>query len=584
MLKVIKFKVQGIKSENCQYLLETEIDILNGVKNISVDYRTGESKVEFDNREISPALIFKKIEELGYEVDKKSLTSVSSIREHTYHVEGMHCASCEVIIEKRLLKENNIEAVDASTSKGKVVIEHTGDSPTIETLNKILSKESYSFSEKPTEKQSESLLKSSKTGQIIINKQRLKDHLIMVGISLVLIVGFILLYKSGLSALISVNTTSALPMFFIFGILAGLSSCAALVGGIILSMSKQWMEIYVKKQSTIQRLEPHFLFNIGRLISYGLFGALLGSIGKAVQLSISLTSILMFAVSIMMLFLALQMLGVKYFQKFQITAPKFITRYVADETHFNGRYMPFLMGAATFFLPCGFTITAQGLALASGNVIQGGLIMLLFALGTAPTLLAIGFSSIKFSKNKHLANKFLKIAGALVLFFALFNINAQLNVLGLPSLDDISLNSGQSAETTEDGLPPIVDGKQILKTDALAYAYEPNYLKVRSGIPVQWEITDKGTSGCTNAIMSRSLFDGEIALTPGTTSIKEFTPEEPGKYKFSCWMGMVSGVIEVVDRNGNSASGSDIAAEDEIVPSGAQGCGCGSKSSGSCGQ
>ncbi len=108
----------------------------------------------------------------------------------------------------------------------------------------------------------------------------------------------------------------------------------------------------------------------------------------------------MFAVSVMMLFLALQMLGVKQFQRFQITTPKFITRYAVNEKNFSGRYMPFIMGGLTFFLPCGFTITAQGLALASGSVLQGGLIMLFFAIGTLPMLLMIGLSSVKFLRNR----------------------------------------------------------------------------------------------------------------------------------------------------------------------------------------
>ncbi|KKP72257.1 MAG: hypothetical protein UR65_C0018G0007 [Candidatus Moranbacteria bacterium GW2011_GWE2_35_164] len=52
---------------------------------------------------------------------------------------------------------------------------------------------------------------------------------------------------------------------------------------------------------------------------------------------------------------------------------------------------------------------------------------------------------------------------------------------------------------------------------------------------------------CTNAIIAKSLFEGEIALTVGKTSIQEFTPKKAGKYKFSCWMGMVTGTIEVVN-------------------------------------
>jgi sulfite exporter TauE/SafE len=378
-----------------------------------------------------------------------------------------------------------------------------------------------------------------------------------LGIGLLIIIGFIGLNKLGLSGLINVGSKSSLPMFFVFGIIAGISSCAALVGGIILSISKQWGELYLDDDSFWKKIQPHLIFNTGRIISYGVLGTALGAIGSKLNFSLKFGPILVIAVSIMMIFLAFQMFGFKAFRKFQFTMPKFITRFIASESNFKGRYMPFLMGAFTFFLPCGFTITAQGLALISGSATQGGLIMFLFALGTLPSLLAIGLSSVKFSQKPHLSNRFLKISGILVLFFALYNINFQLNVLGISSLSDLGINSIQPSNTeksnslqNEEGLPSIVQGKQILKMDASSRGYSPSYLKVKVGIPVRWEITDTGTSGCTNAVISKNLFEGEIPLTPGQTSIKEFTPEKPGKYKFSCWMGMISGIIEVIDKNG----------------------------------
>ncbi|NQU77970.1 sulfite exporter TauE/SafE family protein [Candidatus Falkowbacteria bacterium] len=575
MLKKIKFRIKGIKNENCKFLIETEVDVLGGVKDALVDWKRGEGEVEFDSEKTDSIKIFNSIERLGYKVLKEGRQDAPSILEHTYFTRGMHCPSCEILIEKRLLEEKNIQAVEASVNQGKVLIEYEGERPTTLELNKIFEGDGYTFLSEKSKDSNSSFKELKHSDDLVISKHKFKDFLIILGISLLLIIGFIFLHRSGLSARISVNASSALPMFFVFGVLAGLSSCAALVGGIVLSMSKQWSEVHAKSKSTIKKLEPHFLFNLGRLVSYGVLGAVFGAVGKALQLSLTFTSILMFAVSVMMLFLALQMLGVKYFQRFQITAPKFITRYAADETNFRGKYMPSLMGAATFFLPCGFTITAQGLALASGSVWQGGLIMLFFALGTLPMLLGIGFSSVKFSRNPKVASRFLKVAGVLVLFFALFNINAQLNVLGLRSLDDISLKG--TAMAAEAGLPEIINGKQILKTDALSYAYEPNYLKVKVGVPVRWEIADKGTSGCTNAIMSRGLFEGEIPLTPGQTSVKEFTPEKTGKYKFSCWMGMISGIIEVVDDTGSTAG------SNEIIESGAKGCGCGGGDSGTCG-
>jgi len=507
---------------------------------------------------------------------------VSKLKGYTYFVRGMHCPSCEILIEKNLLKEKGIEAVEASTGKNEVRIEYFGNRPSIKKLNIIFQKENYIFSDTEIKKTENNnpIFQIDQHKQLIINKDKLYNLLIIVGTSLAVIVGFFILIKSGLAALLSVNSQSSLPAFFIFGMLAGFSTCSALVGGLILSMSKQWLELYPNENSTLQKLKPHLLFNFGRLISFALVGILLGTIGSALRISLTFTSILTLVISIIMIILGLQMLGVKALAKFQITMPKFMTRFVADENNFKMKWMPFLMGAFTFLLPCGFTIATQGLALISGNPLQSGLIMLAFALGTLPALLLIGFSSVKFTQKIHLANRFLKIAGVLVLFFAIYNINSQLNVLGLNSFNDLNFNSNKTINL-DNSLPPIVNGKQVIKMDALSFGYEPNKIRVRVGVPVRWEITDKGTSGCTNAIISKDLFKGQIDLTPGTTSIKEFTPQKPGRYKFSCWMGMVSGLIEVVDENSSTGDFDN----SEVIESGNTSCGtgCGGGCGGGCG-
>lgn len=463
------------------------------------------------------------------------------MKEIIYYVQGMHCASCELIIEKKLLREKGVRAVEASAGKGELRIEYEGQKPNLSHLNQLFSENHYFFSEKPIKLESKN--------------QTLKA----LGMALVLILGFIAFNKAGLSDLISVNSASSLPAFFLFGLLAGFSSCAALIGGLILSLSKQWKGPL-----------PHVLFNSGRLLSYLFFGAILGIIGSAFQLSPTFSSLLVFLVSGIMIILGLQMLGIAGLQRFQLTLPKSITRYAADESHFQNRYLPFLMGALTFFLPCGFTLTAQALAIASGNWAQASLIMFSFSLGTLPALLLIGFSAEKLYRQPHLSGVFLKIAGVLVLFFALFNINNQLNVLGFKSLNNLISKTNVSGQTQAEGLAPIVGGKQVLKMDASSQGYQPNYFKVRVGIPVRWEITDRGTSGCTNAVISKGLFDGQIPLTPGQTSVKEFTVAKPGKYKFSCWMGMISGTIEAVDSSGKI---DQVSAQE--TPSGASGCGCG---------
>ncbi|MEK7172487.1 MAG: sulfite exporter TauE/SafE family protein [Patescibacteria group bacterium] len=509
------------------------------------------------------------------------------MKEQKYFVQGTHCASCELLIEKKLLEMSNIKSVEASSAKGEVLIEHEGERPNAAHLNKIFKKEGYTFSEK----------------KIVDEKPADTSNFInTAAVAVIIVVGFLLLNKLGLQKFVNVSASSSLPAFLLFGLLAGLSTCVALVGGLMLSMAKQWGEVYADKNTALQRAKPHLMFNAGRLISYALLGGVLGAIGGKLQLSLTFNAGLVIVVSVMMAFLALQMLGVKAFRKFQITMPKFMTRYAADEKNFQGKYMPFVMGALTFILPCGFTITAQSLALLSGSFLQGSLIMLFFALGTLPVLLFIGFSSAKLVSNQKLSGQFLKVAGLIVLFFAFFNINNQLNVLGVSNISDFFLQTAKSAigptqrnapsgaNVNEGDLPAIVNGQQVIKMEASGGGYSPNYFKVRVGVPVRWEITDVGTSGCTNAIISRSLFDGQIGLTPGQVSVKEFTPQKAGKYKFSCWMGMVSGIMEVVDlgasaagSNSNNANNAASPPSGDIIPSGAKGCGCGGGGGGSCG-
>lgn len=503
----------------------------------------------------------------------------SSLQTSTYYVSGMHCPSCEILIEKRIIKEDSVEMVDVSLSKGTVTIEYqtnTNKKITPEYLNKIFVDDGYRFSLNPFKK---SKLIATNSHCAVPDEEPSNSYTPFF-IASAFILGYIFLSKTGLSSLISVNAQSSLPIFFLFGLLAGVSSCAALVGGIVLSLSKQWLSYYNDSDTVLNKAEPHFLFNIGRVVGYAGLGALLGLVGNLFRLSPIVSAMLVISVSLVMILLGLQMVGVKALRNFQIRLPKSITGKVADESNFQGRFAPLLMGALTFFLPCGFTITAQALALASGNPIQGALIMGLFALGTVPGLLAIGLSSVKFHSNPKSSKQFSMIAGLLVLFFAAFNINSQLSVLGVSSVNDIiSVPTSTQTSQIAGELPPMVNGKQVVKISASSSGYTPNRIRMRANTPTRWEVTANNISGCTNAIISRSLFDGQIDLTDGTTSVKEFTSPKPGIYKFSCWMGMVSGTVEIVDDNGSTGTATNA----QPIGSGAKGCGCGG-GSGSCGR
>lgn len=459
--------------------------------------------------------------------------------ESTFYVQGMHCASCEILIEKRLIKQNSVVMVDAQLSKNIITVKHQkGDIITPSFLNKMFADDGYQFSY--------NAFKKSKYISANATCALPQDNTSTFFIAALIIIGFLLLNKTGLTTLVSVNTNSSLPLFLVFGLLAGFSSCAALVGGIVLSVSKQWVSRYGNTDSTLTKLQPHFLFNTGRVLGFILFGAILGYVGTFFKLSPLFTASLIVLISIVMVVLGLQMLGIRSLAQFQIRLPKSLTVGLADESNFKGRLAPFFMGALTFFLPCGFTITAQTLALASGNPISGALIMGGFALGTIPGLLAVGYSSVKLHSNPNTSAKFSSIAGYLVLFLALYNINNQLTVLGLPNVSFLFATTAATQVAAAD-LPPIVNGKQVIKMQASANGFTPNNFKIRAGVPVSWQITATANAGCASSIVANGILPDRLDLAPNVPVTKEFIASNTGNYRFSCGMGMYTGSFNVVN-------------------------------------
>lgn len=446
---------------------------------------------------------------------------LNEMKSCTYSVSGTHCRSCELIIEKEVALLKGVKSVSASTKTGTVKIIYSADNkPDASQLNQLFKDSGYVFST-DTE----------------ISKSSIKTDPFFVLIISGLIIGiYYILGKIGIFGSVSVSSSSLPPVFFFFGLLAGFSTCAALVGGIVLSLTNRQSPVTVK---------PAILFNLGRLIFFSLFGALLGYFGSFFHLSITVGALVTILVSILMLTIGLQMLGVAGFESFQLALPKSLTGRLADESNFQGKFMPFVMGGLTFFLPCGFTLASQSLALASGSPITGALIMAFFALGTFVPLLLIAYGSVRSQNNPVISKYFSQVAGILIILYSLFSLNSQLGILNLPNISFSPAIKSRAA--ADDGLPQVVNGKQVLLMTASAAGYTPNSFRVKAGVPISWQITSSGNAGCAGTVIAPQLFPDRISLVPGSTVTKEFIASTPGTYRFSCSMGMVVGSIQVVN-------------------------------------
>jgi sulfite exporter TauE/SafE len=335
---------------------------------------------------------------------------------HIFCISGLHCASCILLTESELTDLPYI--THATTNLSKNTIEVTGEfgDKTLQTiandLTQVLSKHGYTVS----------VEKRGQVGNREFSKN-INDFHYALPIAALLIIIFIALQKAGLINLITASHVSYGTAFFI-GIIASLSSCMAVVGGLVLAM-----EATFAKEG--DKLRPQIMFHAGRLASFFLLGGVIGLLGTSFAFSITTTFIIGLIVGCVMLLLGLNLLDLFTFTKnLQPTIPKFISTRAFKLKNINHTLTPLLVGIITFILPCGFTQSMQLSALSSGSFLTGAFTMLAFALGTFPVLALISFSSFTIDNSRH-KGVFFKTAGLIVIFFALFTLLNTLVAAGI---------------------------------------------------------------------------------------------------------------------------------------------------------
>ena len=336
---------------------------------------------------------------------------------YTFHVSGMHCNACVLMTENELGDLPNITHVRSSLKNHSVEI--TGD-----------------FGDKTPEQIAEELTIPLRShGYTVSVEKQIKekswsDFKVAIPVALVFIVLFVVLQKIGLVNLVGAGNVSY-GTAFVIGIIASLSTCMAVVGGLLLSMSATFAKEGDPSMSLkTNKVKPQILFHVGRIVSFFILGGVIGALGSGFTLNTGGTFIMSLIIGLVMLILGINLLDIFHWAKrLQPSMPRFISKHALGISKFNHTLTPMLVGVATFFLPCGFTQSMQLFALSTGSFATGSLVMLFFALGTFPVLALISFSSFSI-QNSSKAGVFFKTAGLIVIMFALFNLINSLVVIG----------------------------------------------------------------------------------------------------------------------------------------------------------
>jgi len=446
-------------------------------------------------------------------------------------IKGMHCKSCEILIEDELIGLKAVKKVKADWRRNEAEIKYEGQAPDMAEVEEAIRRTGYDVGT------------TEQAGFFSRNK---KDYQELGLAFLFLVVLYFVLKGLGITNL-SINTSSGLtiPLILLIGLTAGFSTCMALSGGLILGVSARYNEKH-PEATPGEKFYPHLLFNSGRVLSYTVLGGVLGLLGSAFQLSSTVLGYITIIVGLIMLLMGLQLINIfPWAEKIKFTLPKSLSRAlgIKDRQQGYSHNNSFILGALTFFLPCGFTQAMQVYAISTGNFFQGAVIMGAFALGTMPGLLSIG--GITSAVKGLFARRFFKFAGLAVMVFAVFNIS---NGFGLAGIDFAYGQTKELTTASADSNVTMENGVQVVRMKETNNGYEPNSFTIKKDLPVKWIIDAQAPYSCASTIIlakyniRKNLMAGE--------NIIEFTPQEIGRLKFSCSMGMYTGVFNVVDKNG----------------------------------
>jgi sulfite exporter TauE/SafE len=338
-----------------------------------------------------------------------------------------------------------------------------------------------------------------------------------------------------------------LGLIFLTGLTTGGLSCLAVQGGLLVSLVANLKA----KQGGNTKLDlldwlPVAMFLASKAVAYTILGFLLGLFGSKISLNETAAAIFQVFTALFMFGTAMNLLNVHpIFRYLTITPPRFVRRWLNSTGKGEAIFTPLILGALTVLIPCGVTQAMEVLAINSGNPAQGALIMLFFVLGTAPLFVLFGVSAARFSEAWKV--QFARVASVLLIVFSLYILNSSLILFNSPVTLSILARPVTwffSDERFAKSANQAVQNQVTININNSGYS--PKYFKVKAGEPVELTLISNNVRSCALSFVFKA-FNIRAILKPTDKQTFTFTPTKPGRYTYSCSMGMYSGTMEVVE-------------------------------------
>ena len=368
----------------------------------------------------------------------------------------MHCQACE-ILARHICDEIDWVECD-SVSHKSWLLEITIHNTTVEKkLIKEMKKNGYIYSHKPV--------------PLLWWWKILSYNDVIQIVWVIVIVWTVRLFAQELwwiDSLMSILWGTWYITAILTGLIASVSTCLAVTWWIVI-----WFSNYIDNVRTVRKhVWVQLLFQLWRVWWFFLFGSLLWWLGGLISISLNVTIVLSVVVAVLMLYLGGQILGLlPPLSHWWITIPSSLSNKIRTYKH---PWIAPIIGALTFFIPCGFTQGMQLIVLWSGDWLIWWITMALFALGTAPVLFAVWlWSSWVKDRSRWLAQQ---IIWVIIIMFWLSTLVTTRNLIGRWSSRSYVTSENTTIQDWDMGMREIWvihDGWQIANRDISLPANTP---------------------------------------------------------------------------------------------------------------
>lgn len=227
-----------------------------------------------------------------------------------------------------------------------------------------------------------------------------------------------------------------LDFISLFGIalVGGFGHCIGMCGGIVLAFSGKLANQSASKGRIVGF---HFLYNLGRISTYVLLGALVGGLGSMFSLNGTLRGLLFLIAGVLMILAGFSLFGkLKFLTLLEHSLQNsqwYQTRF-QRALNLESAWSLYILGILNGLLPCGFVYAFLFSAAGSASIVKGALVMLVFGIATIVPLLLFGLLANTILYKPFVRKLAMNLAAIAIVIFGALMVEKGIKFLQNPTM------------------------------------------------------------------------------------------------------------------------------------------------------